>query len=153
MVLGSEPIVDLAAVEHDFETAERRRDQREADPIDLQSAGQALLAFALEHLGLVDEPMHQRERSKPDRHVDEEDPVPGEIVGDPAAERRADGRRDDHGDAVEREGLAALFRRKGIGEDGLLAGRHAAAAEPLQDAEKDQRAAGSAPARRTASSP
>ena len=48
--------------------------------------------------------------------------------------------RDDHGDAVEREGLAAPLRRKRVGEDGLLAGRHAAAAEPLQDAEEDQRA-------------
>ncbi len=97
---GPEPIVDLAAVEHDFKAGESRGDQGKADPIDLQSAGKTLFALALEHFRLVDEPMHQRQRGHPDRHVDEEDPVPGEIVGDPAAERRADRRRDDHGDAV-----------------------------------------------------
>ena len=43
--------------------------------------------------------------SSADRHVDEENPVPRIIVGDPAAERRTDRRRDDHGDAVERESL------------------------------------------------
>ena len=44
--------------------------------------------------------------SDPDRHIDEEDPVPGVIVGDPAADRRADGRRDDDCDAVEGERLS-----------------------------------------------
>ena len=29
------PVVDLPAIEHEFEAAERQRDQREADPIDL----------------------------------------------------------------------------------------------------------------------
>ena len=65
--------------------------------------------------------------------------MPGVVVGDPAAERRPDHGCDHDGDAVDREGLAALFRRKGVGEDRLLAGRHAAAAEALQDAEQHQR--------------
>src|SRR5580704_18343690 len=77
--------------------------------------------------------------------------MPGEIVGDPAADGRADGRRDNDGDAVEREGLAASLRWKSVGEDGLLAGRHAAAAEPLKDAEENQRAKiGSKPAQQGA---
>src|ERR1700728_4290077 len=62
-----------------------------------------------------------------------------EIVGDPAAECRSYRRRDDHGDAVESKSLAAFLRREGVGEDGLLAGWHAAAAESLQDAKENQR--------------
>ena len=62
--LGFEPVVDLAAVEHDFEAAERQRDQGKSDPIDLQAAGEPLAAFALEHFRLVDQPMHQRQRER-----------------------------------------------------------------------------------------
>jgi hypothetical protein len=47
-------------------------------------------------------------------------------------ERGADGGRDDDGHAVDGEGLAALFDGEGVGEDGLLGRREAAAAEPLQ---------------------
>ena len=50
----------------------------------------------------------------------------------------ADGGRDDHRHAVEREGLAALLDGEGVGEDGLLAGGEAAAAEALQHAREDQ---------------
>jgi hypothetical protein len=74
--------------------------------------------------------------------------VPVEVVGDPAAEGGADGGRDDDGHAVDREGLAALFDGEGVGEDGLLAGREAAAAEALQDAGDDeQRQRGAMPQR------
>ncbi len=60
------------------------------------------------------------------------------IVCDVAADGGADGRRDDHRHAVEREGLAALFHRKRIGQDGLLAGCQAAAAQALQNASEDE---------------
>ena len=64
--------------------------------------------------------------------------MPVEVVGNPAAERRADGRRDDDSHAVEGEGLAALFNREGVGEDGLLAGGESAAAEALENAGDDK---------------
>ena len=44
----------------------------------------------------------------------------------------------DDGEAVHGEGLAAFLGREGVGEDGLLGGREAAAADALQDAEEDQ---------------
>ena len=44
----------------------------------------------------------------------------------------------DDGEAVHGEGLAALFGREGIGEDGLLGGGEAAAADALQDAAEDE---------------
>ena len=65
--------------------------------------------------------------------------MPGISVGDPAAERRSYRRRHDDGDAIERERLSALLRRKRVRQNRLFAGRHAAAAEPLQDATHDKR--------------
>ena len=107
-------------------------------PVDLQSARRALAALAFEHLRLVHQPVHQEERENAERYVDEKDPVPGIIVGDPAADGRADGWRHDHGDAVDGEGLRTLPRREGVGQHGLFAGRHAAAAQALQNTENDQ---------------
>src|ERR1700684_1243796 len=65
--------------------------------------------------------------------------MPVEIVGDPTAEGRAVGWRDDDGHAVDGEGLAALFDGEGVGEDGLLAGGEAAAAGSLQYAREDEK--------------
>jgi hypothetical protein len=59
---------------------------------------------------IVDQARDQNERQNADRNIDEEDPAPGEVVGDPAAQRGADGGRE-HGDqAIERKGLPALVR-------------------------------------------
>ena len=146
-----EPVLALALVEHDLETAEPQRHQHDADPIDLEAAGEALLPLAHQRLRLDQEPLHQCQREHADRHVDEEDPVPGEIVGEPAADRRPDRGRHDDRDTVDREGLGALLRRKRVGQDGLLARHHAAAAQALQDAEEDQeRQAGRQPAQQRA---
>ena len=41
----------------------------------------------------------------------QENPAPGEVVGDPAAQGGSDGRREHDGDAVDGESLAALVRR------------------------------------------
>ena len=71
--------------------------------------------------------------------VDEKVPLPGIVVGDPAAKRRPDDRRNDHGYTEQREGLAALLGREGIRQDGLRHRYHPPAAKPLQDAEKEQR--------------
>ena len=86
----------------------------------------------------VDQPVHKAKREKPDRHIDKENPVPGEIVGDPSADRRPHRRRDNDGNAIKRKSLAASVRRKSIGKNGLFAGRHAAAAESLQDTKENQ---------------
>ena len=77
-----------------------------------------------------------------DGDVDEEDPVPVEVVGDPAAEGGTDGGRDDDGHSVDGECLAALFDGEGVGEDGLFAGGEAASACALQDAREDEKREG-----------
>ena len=69
--------------------------------------------------------------------------MPGEVVGQPAAKCRAHRRRRDDSQAIQREGLRALLRRKSIGEDRLLRRRHAAAADTLNDPrEQDHRQRG-----------
>ena len=89
---------------------------------------------------VFDEAIGEIEREDADRDVEEEDPAPGVVVDDPAADGGAeDGGRDD-GDAVHGEGHAAFLRREGVGEDGLLAGLQAAAGRALQDAEEDEHA-------------
>ena len=46
--------------------------------------------------------LHKRERDRADRHVDEENPMPGNIVGDVTTDCRPQRRRDDDGDPVWR---------------------------------------------------
>ena len=93
---------------------------------------------ALIHGRIFDHAGDQDEGQNADGNVDEEDPAPGEVVGDPAAEGGADGGREHGDEAVEGEGLAALLRLKGVGHDGLGHGLHAAAACALDDAEDEQ---------------
>ena len=93
---------------------------------------------ALIHGGSSTMRRDQNEGQNADRNVDEEDPAPGEVVGDPAAEGGSDGRREHGNEAVERKGLSALLRLKGVGHDGLGHGLHAAAARALNDSEDEQ---------------
>ena len=81
----------------------------------------------------------QQQRNNSDRNIDEENPAPVEIVGDPPAQRGTDRRRQHHGHAVNRESHAALSGFKRVGQDGLFAGLQTAAAGTLQNAEDDQR--------------
>jgi hypothetical protein len=65
-------------------------------------------------------------------------PLPGKIVGQPAAKRRANRRRRHHGNAGHRENLTPLCRRERVRKDRLRDWHHAAAAEGLQDSEQEQ---------------
>ena len=104
----------------------------------MKSTGDRPLHARLHLRRIFDHAVGEKERQQAERKVDEEDPVPVVVVGDPAAERGADGRSDDDGHAVEREGLAAFFDGEGVGEDRLFAGGESAAAETLQDAREDE---------------
>ena len=126
----------LAFVEGEFETADAEGYEAEAHEVDLLVLG--LLFAELEVGWIFDHAVAEVERDETDGEVDEEDPVPVEVVGDPAAEGGADGGRDDDGHAVEGEGLAALFDGEGVGEDGLFAGCETASSGALQDAGDDE---------------
>ena len=135
--VGGEAVIALIAVEHDLQGAEADHGQRDPDVINRQTAAEQTLAISLECLRLDDEQLHQGQRQQPDRQVDQEAPVPRQIVGQPAAECGADRRRSDNRQAVQRECLRPLLGRKCIGEDRLLGRRHATTADALDDA-RDQ---------------
>ncbi len=78
------------------------------------------------------------ERQKAERQVDEEDPAPGEIIDEEAADQRTEhGREAEH--AAEKSPIAAaLAWRDDIADDGDGRDDEAAAAQALQDAKGDQ---------------
>ena len=88
--------------------------------------------------GSLNQPRVSSKRQNADGHVDVKNPAPTVVVGDPAAERRADRRRQHHGHAIYRESHAAFLGRKGIRQDGLLAWLQSPAADALHHAEENQ---------------
>jgi hypothetical protein len=106
----------------------------EAEVVHFEEAG----AVGLDPRGIFNEARDEEEGEDADGDVDVEDPAPGEVVGDPAAEGGADGRGENGDEAVESEGLAALLGLEGVGHDGLGHGLQAAAAGSLKDAEEKQ---------------
>ena len=93
----------LPLVENDLQAAQKQCHQYKAEPVHLETVRQSLLAFLFQNLRLVHQPMHQQQRNNSDRYIDEKDPVPGVVVGDPAAERGPDRRRDDYRHTIKRE--------------------------------------------------
>ena len=132
---GAEPVVDLAAIEENFEGSGADADEGDADAVYVKLAADADgLAFGFKGWGIVDEAGGEEEGHDADGDVDEEDPAPVVVVGDPAAEHGADGGRGDDGDGIEGEGGGSLGGGKGVDEDGLLDGGETAAADALEDA-------------------
>ena len=129
-----EPVVLFTLIEHDLQAAHSQGEKTEADVIHVAQLGRV----GLDPRRIFDEARDQNEGENADGNIDEEDPAPGEVVGDPAAERGADGRREHGDEAVEREGLAALVRLERVGHDGLRHGLHAAAAGALKNAAKQK---------------
>ena len=103
--VGVEPVILLPLVEHDLEEAKPHRDQKETDPIDLKPVPPQCFALPDQGWRLIDEGGHERERDRADRDIDEENPMPGRIVGDIAADRRPQRRRDNDRDPVGGESL------------------------------------------------
>ena len=78
------------------------------------------------------------ERDGADREVDVEDPVPGELLDEDAAEQRADDARDAEHRTEQPLVAAALARRDDVADDRLGADHQPAAAEALDRPERDQ---------------
>ena len=116
--------------------AEAEGEQAEADVINTESG-----AFLLPHVRwIADEHVGEQQRNDSDGNIDEENPAPVEIVGDPAAEGGTDGRSEHDRHAVNGEGHAALSGLESVGENCLFAGLQAAAADSLQHAKNNQHA-------------
>ncbi len=101
-------------------------------------ACRACFHFALEFRGIGNHAVRENQRNDADRNIDEENPAPGKAVGDPSAQRRADGRRGDDRHAVERESRGALVGGKRIDQDRLLHRSQSPAANALQHAKENQ---------------
>src|ERR1700722_1548210 len=129
-----EPIVALAFVEDYLQGAESDGDQAETEIVDAAFH----VALFLEVWRVLDQSRGEKQRDNSDRDVDIENPAPTEIVGDVAADRRANCRRENHGHAVYGERHAAFRGGKRVGEDGLLARLKAATARALQNPADDQ---------------
>ena len=71
-----------------------------------------------------------------ERKVDEEDPVPAEVVGDQAADGRAEQEADAEDGAEEALVLAALRRGEDVGDDRQRDREERAGAEALDAAEE-----------------
>ena len=73
-----------------------------------------------------------------DRHVHVEDPAPGKVVDQEAAEQRAGDRCDGEHGADQAHVAAALAGRDDVRDDRLRAHHQAAGADPLKGAKADQ---------------
>ena len=118
----AKPVLFLSFVQHHLKATQAQGHEGKAEVIDLQSVTPDGFVLAYGPGGFVHQPAGQDQRQDANGNVDEKDPAPVVIVGDPPAERRTDRRRDHHGDAIQREGHSALPRLEGVGEDRLLAG-------------------------------
>ena len=143
---GAEPVELLALVEDDLERGETDADEGEAGAVDLQlHAGAQALGFfskalAGEVLGVGEDHAGEEGAARADGDVDVEDPAPGVVVGDPAAEGGAEHGRAHDGDGVDGHRHAALVAGEEVGENGLHGGLKASASEALQHAKDDQQA-------------
>ena len=88
---------------------------------------------------VVQHPDGDRERGHADRHVDQEDPPPGDIGDDQPAEHDADDRAHGPADRGEPVGPAAPLARVQVGDHRAAVGHDERPADSLHDAERDDR--------------
>ncbi len=111
---------------------------RASKPRPMPSTLPSVLADALEIGRVFHDAAGENEGENAYGDIEEEDPAPGVVVGDPAADGGTDGGRDDDGHPVDGEGDAAFLGSEGVGQDGALAGLQAPAGRALKDAEDDK---------------
>ncbi len=85
---------------------------------------------------LLHEQQHADHGDDADRQIDQEHPMPGIIVGEPGAQRRAHDRPEHHADAPDRHRRAALLQRIGVEQHRLRQRHQRGAGHALQQAEQ-----------------
>src|SRR6185437_8322729 len=129
--VGAEPIVALAFVEDDLKKSEADAEEGDANVIDPETQFLHVGRILNQHRG------HQ-DRQDADGNVDEENPAPGETVGDPAAKCGTDRRRHDDAHAVDGHGHALFFARETIDENCLRDWLKTASSGALDDAKENE---------------
>ena len=100
---GAEPVVFLALVEDDLQAAGPHDQQAEADVVEGADLG------VLDVGRIVDEAGDHEDGEDADGNIDVKGVAPAEGVGEPAAQRGAEHRRDDDAEAVSGHGHASVF--------------------------------------------
>src|SRR5258705_13946401 len=77
---GWEPVVPLAFLEHQLQSAESCHEQAEPGPVDV-----TFLANQVRRI--LDEARDKDQVHYTDGHIDVKDPRPGELIGEPSAQR------------------------------------------------------------------
>ncbi len=128
---GLEPVRPLPAVEHELERAEADHHQDQTLPVD--RGGLARIG------GVEEEGARHEESHHADGQVHVEDPAPGPVVADPAAQRGAEdgGHHDAH--APDGHGEAALAEREDLPHGGLRHGDDGAAPQALDHSHDDEK--------------
>src|ERR1700719_1213679 len=103
--MRSEPIVFLSFVEDDLQRTYAQGQERKSDEVEARE----LLPQARYVRRIVDQLIDQYECQNANRNVDIENPAPGVVVGNPAAQRWTNGRSADGRDPVQRKGKPALL--------------------------------------------
>ena len=134
-----EPVFGLSAIQDHFHECEAQRHEENSQPINLQpSVGVRRLHLAGKLRWIENYAAGQDQGNDADRNIDEKDPAPAPIIGDPTSERRPDYRRGDDGHAVKRKCGSPLLRGKGVDKNGLLHRSQPATTHTLQHPEQDQ---------------
>ena len=131
--IGVEPIFILSLVQDRLQRAQPNRQDEEAEGVNAAAFGVADV-FRVED-ELLDHP--QGDQTAGD--VDVKDPAPGIIVGEPAAQHRADHGRQHDAHHVGRHGQAPLGGRKTLHQNGLRDGLQRPAAGALHNGSDDQK--------------
>ena len=98
------------------------------------------LRVAAAVLTVGQQPLDDDQRDDPDRDVDVEDPVPAQVLGQPAADERAGDERDAEHGPEEALVLAALLRGEQVADDRERDREQRACADALDASEQDQHA-------------
>src|SRR5207253_587044 len=132
--VGLQPVVALSLVENHLKAAQPYSHQRQPDVVDFDSR----IALLSEFRRIFDKAIGEEQRDDRYWNVDEENPAPIVVIGDPATECGADCGRQHHGHAIDRESHATFPWFESVGEDCLFAGSQSAATNPLQHAKEDE---------------
>ena len=101
--VGRKPVLLVAFFEHDLQGAEADRHEEEPRKV--------YLPLLLHEVRRVLDKAHDEEDvDDAYGHVDEEDPGPGIVVGEPPAEGGREGRPQDYAEAVDAHGLRLFLR-------------------------------------------
>ena len=132
--LRFKPVVTLSLVEDDLKRTQPDRDQPQAHVVNASLAPLAAAEFGR----VLNQTRRQQQGENPHRDVNEENPTPAEIVGDPSAQRWTDGRSHHHRSAVNRKGHTPFCGSERVGKNRLFAGLETASPRTLHDPEDDE---------------